>query len=60
MAAVGAYLRELRVKRGLSLEELGRMTRVAGRYLEALENDAFNALPAPVFTRGFILSLIHI
>ena len=30
------------------------MTRVAGRYLDALENDAFNALPAPVFTRGFI------
>jgi cytoskeleton protein RodZ len=54
MAAVGAYLREFRVKRGLSLEELGRMTRVAGRYLDALENDAFNALPAPVFTRGFI------
>ena len=54
MAAVGAYLRELRVKRGLSLEELGRMTRVAGRYLEALENDAFTTLPAPVFTRGFI------
>jgi cytoskeletal protein RodZ len=54
MAAVGAYLRELRVKRGLSLEELARITRVAGRYLDALENDAFNALPEPVFTRGFI------
>lgn len=54
MAPVGAYLRELRVKRGLSLEELARVTRVASRYLEALESDAFDALPAPVFTRGFI------
>jgi cytoskeleton protein RodZ len=54
MAAVGAYLRELRVKRGLSLDEVSRMTRVAPRYLDALENDAFNALPAAVFTRGFI------
>lgn len=54
MAAVGAYLRELRVKRGLSLEELARLTRVAGRYLDDLENDTFNSLPAPVFTRGFI------
>jgi cytoskeleton protein RodZ len=54
MAAVGAFLRELRVKRGLSLEELARVTRVARAYLEALENDAFTSLPAPVFTRGFI------
>jgi cytoskeleton protein RodZ len=54
MAAVGAYLRELRVKRGLSIDELARVTRVAPRYLDALENDAFDSLPAPVFTRGFI------
>ena len=54
MAAVGAFLRELRVKRGLSLEDLSRATRVARPYLEALEHDAFTSLPAPVFTRGFI------
>jgi cytoskeleton protein RodZ len=54
MAPIGAYLRELRVKRGLSVDELARMTRVAPRYLEALETDAFKDLPAPVFTRGFI------
>lgn len=54
MAAVGAFLRELRVKRGLSLDELSRVTRVARPHLEALENDAFASLPAPVFTRGFI------
>lgn len=54
MAAVGAFLRELRVKRGLSLDELSRVTRVARPYLEALENDTFSSLPAPVFTRGFI------
>ncbi len=54
MGPIGAYLRELRVKRGLSVDELARMTRVAPRYLEALESDAFKDLPAPVFTRGFI------
>lgn len=54
MAAVGAYLRELRVERGLSLEDLARTTRIAPRYLEALESDSFGALPAPVFIRGFI------
>lgn len=54
MASVGNYLRELRQRRGLSLEEVSRATRVAPRYLEALESDRFAALPAPVFTRGFI------
>ncbi|HEY3064610.1 MAG TPA: RodZ domain-containing protein [Methylomirabilota bacterium] len=51
---MGSYLRELRQQRGLSLDEMARSTRVASRYLEALENDDFRALPAPVFTRGFI------
>jgi cytoskeleton protein RodZ len=54
MTSVGAYLCGLRAQRGVSLEELARTTRVAPRYLEALEADAFDRLPAPVFTRGFI------
>jgi cytoskeleton protein RodZ len=54
MASVGAYLRELRTRRGVSLEEIARLTRVAPRYLEALEADASENLPAPVFIRGFI------
>ena len=54
MASVGAYLRELRARRGVSLEEVARTTRVAQRYLAALEADAFDGLPAPVFIRGFI------
>src|SRR5437660_2099865 len=33
---------------------MSRVTRVASRYLECLESDRFSALPAPVFTRGFI------
>jgi len=54
MASVGAYLQELRTRRGVSLGELARTTRVAQRYLEALERDRFQDLPAPVFIRGFI------
>jgi cytoskeleton protein RodZ len=54
MSSVGTYLRELRQRRGVSLEEIARTTRVAQRYLESLESDAFEALPSPVFTRGFI------
>ena len=54
MTSIGAYLRELRERRGVPLAEIARITRVAPRYLEALEADAFHALPPPVFTRGFI------
>src|SRR6267378_8597657 len=54
MASVGDYLRELRDRRGISLAEISRVTRVASSYLEALEADRLSALPAPVFTRGFI------
>ncbi len=54
MASLGAYLRGLREKRGTSLEEIARSTRVAAQYLESLEAEEYAALPAPVFTRGFI------
>ena len=56
MSSAGAYLRELRERRGVSLEEIARVTRVARRYLEAIEASRFEELPAPVFTRGFIRS----
>ena len=52
MSSVGAYLRESRQRRGISLEEIARTTRVAQRYLEAIEADTFDDLPAPVFIRG--------
>lgn len=52
--AVGAYLRELRERRGISLDEVSRLTRVPTRYLEALEASRLAELPAPVFVRGFI------
>src|SRR2546425_9180444 len=54
MSSFGAYLRDLRERQGVSLDELSRATRVLHHYLEALEADDLTALPAPVFTKGFI------
>src|SRR5712692_5751037 len=54
MPSLGPYLSGLRQERGLSIEEMARATRVASSYLEALEREDFGALPAPVFTKGFI------
>jgi transcriptional regulator with XRE-family HTH domain len=60
MSSLGSYLRELRQRRGVSLEEIARSTRVLHLYLEALEADDFDALPAPVFTKGFVRAYCQI
>ena len=54
MAGLGAYLSHLREEHGPSIEELARVTRVAPRFIEALEREDFAALPAAVFTKGYI------
>lgn len=54
MSSVGGYLRGLRERRGISVDELSRATRVLSHYLEALEKDDLDSLPAAVFTKGFI------
>jgi len=48
---LGAHLRRCREARGLTVEALAR---VRERYLLALEEDRLDALPAPVFVRGYI------
>ena len=54
MSSLGSHLRELRERRGHSLDEVSRATRVNRPYLEALEASAIQKLPAPVIARGFI------
>jgi len=53
---VGAKLRDARVARGLSLEDIASTTKVPRSMLALLELDAFQKMPAPVFVRGFIRS----
>ena len=53
-AALGRILSETRIARGLTLDEGERDTRRAQRYLEALEREEFDALPAPVYCRAFL------
>jgi cytoskeletal protein RodZ len=47
-------LQRTRQARGLTLEEVERDIRISRRYLEALENENFGLLPAPVYARGFL------
>ena len=54
MAEIGTTLKEARLERGLSIDEVARATRVSSRFLLALEDDDFDELPAPVYVRGFL------
>ena len=54
--AIGMTLRGARVQRGLSIEQVAQDTRISVRFLEALEDEAFDDLPAPVYVRGFLRS----
>ena len=50
----GRYLRSVRESQGLSVDELSSQTRIAARYIEAIEGNAFDRLPAAVFVRGYL------
>jgi cytoskeletal protein RodZ len=51
---VGTTLREERLRRRFSLEHVSNVTRIAARYLEAIEDNRPGDLPGIVFTRGFV------
>lgn len=55
----GDHLKREREMRGVSLEEIAKATRIAPRYLEALETEQWDQLPGGVFNRGFIRSVAH-
>lgn len=52
--SLGSWLRQQREARGISLVEIADTSKIGRRYLEALESDRWDLLPAPVFTRGFL------
>jgi cytoskeleton protein RodZ len=56
VAGIGEALRSTRERRGLSIAEVAQDTRISPRFLEALEAEQFDELPAPVYVRGFIRS----
>lgn len=56
MARIGETLREARERRGLTIEQVAQETRISARFVEALEEERFEELPAPVYVRGFLRS----
>ena len=54
MWTLGETLRQARLDKGVSLADAARETRIRRTYLEALESEDPAALPAAVYTRGFL------
>ena len=50
----GAFLRKIRQYKNINVEQMSKETRISRSYLLAIESEDLDALPAPVFLRGFI------
>lgn len=53
---LGEKLRKLRSDRRVALNEVSRVTQIQIKYLEALEDGAYDRLPADVYVKGFLRS----
>jgi flagellar biosynthesis protein FlhG len=50
----GAQLRRARMQRGIELDDVAEVTKVGRRYLQCIEEERFESLPAAVYVRGFV------
>jgi cytoskeleton protein RodZ len=51
---IGNSLREARHRQELELSEIEQATKIRARYLQALEEEQFDALPAQAYVKGFL------
>ncbi|CAM4251650.1 helix-turn-helix domain-containing protein [Saccharibacillus endophyticus] len=54
MSDLGQQLKDARMQKGLSLEDVQEMTKIRKRYLEAIEQGDFKVLPGSFYVRAFI------
>jgi cytoskeletal protein RodZ len=57
---VGTLLKAERERLGLSREQISEKTRMRIQVVDAIENEAWDALPPPVYVRGFLRSYAKI
>jgi cytoskeleton protein RodZ len=56
MFEIGSSLRAARMRQRLELSQAERDTRIRAKYLGALEDERFDVLLGPAYTKGFLRS----
>lgn len=59
MRKVGEYIRDARLKKRLSKEELGEATKIRQSFIDAIEKENWEKLPAFPVVLGFVKSISH-
>ena len=54
MKTVGVMLREARVAKGISVQDVERATKIREKFILAIEEDDFSRLPSPSYAKGFV------
>lgn len=54
MKEIGAWLKEERTSRGVTLEQIRDETKIGTHYLQALEDGAMHRLPGEAYVRAYI------
>lgn len=54
MTEIGNRLKEARLEKGLSLDDLQTVTKIQKRYLQGIEEGNYSMMPGPFYVRAFI------
>ncbi len=54
MADIGAQLREARMRQRIDITDMEVETKIRAKYLRALENEEWDALPGPTYVKSFL------
>ena len=54
MFEIGNTLREARVRRTLTLQQVEEDTKIRVKYVQAMENEDFDLMPGATYVKGFL------
>lgn len=57
---VGAFLREIREYKNVSMERMVEMTRISRTHIESIESDNVKKLPVEAYLRGFVAQIAKV